>query len=180
MPRATLESNGALIPIEQCYIFIPNHGPITMNNLPDITDSKSVSYNDEPIIGRSTPLKTFSHSENRTISMQIHLFVTNPDDVSGNIQKIRALESASYTQAPSGGAPFVPPPVCRIKCGALLGDDEVCVVMKSYSVKFPTDMSWATTGNNFTPFKVDVDTSWDVVYTSDELPGQQRILNIGV
>lgn len=180
MPQATTENNGTLVAIDQCYLDIPNAGRITFNNLPDISDSKSVSYNDEPIIGRSTPLKTFKSSETRTISMQIHLFVTSRSDVSGNIQTLRAIESAAYTRSGQGGAPFIPPPVCKIKCGALLGDTDVCVVLKSYSVKFPTDVAWSTYDNQFTPFKFDIDTTWDVVYSSEKLPGQDSILTLGV
>lgn len=149
-----------------------------MNNLPDITDSKSVSYNDESVIGRTTPIKTFSYSENRTISMQIHLFVTSSGDLAKNLKTLRILESAAYTRSGSGGAPFIPPPVCKIECGRLLGDGGVCVVMKSYSVKFPPDVAWDE--KTLLPFKFDVDTSWDVVYSSKALPGQQNILKSGV
>lgn len=178
MPKATLPS-GDLVPIKDCYVYVPGYGQITLYALPDISDSKSAAYNDEAIIGRSFPLKTYSHSENRVISMQIHLYVRTKVDVFENLQILRALESATYPRDESGGgnAPFIPPPVCRIKCGLLLADEPLCVVLKSYSVKYPTDVPWDK--DTYTPWKLDVDTSWEVVYKSSELPGQARILNTG-
>jgi hypothetical protein len=49
--------------------------------------------------------------------------------------------------------------------------------LKSYSVKFPTDVVWDQ--DFYVPYKFDVDTSWDVVYRSSELPGQERIAQLG-
>jgi len=180
MPAATI-SGGTLVPIEKCYIVIPNEGEefkLVLNNLPDITDSKTASYNDETVIGRASPLKTYSQSDNRTISFQIHLIVSKPSDVAYNLRALRAVQSATYPRDGADGAPFVPPPICRMKCGQLLSKDgDLCVILKSYSVKFPTEVSWDE--NTFTPFKFDIDTSWDVVYKSADLPGQSRIFSLG-
>src|SRR5690606_13912801 len=123
MPQATIPG-GDLINLDDCYVYVPGRERIRLHALPDITDSKSASYNDEPIIGRSFPLKTFSHSENRSISMQLHFYVRKRSDIGENIINLRALESAVYPRDSSSGAnaPFVPPPVCRIKCGGLLAD----------------------------------------------------------
>lgn len=178
MPKATIPG-GDMIDLDDCYVFIPQRGRIKLHALPDITDSKSASYNDEPIIGRSFPLKTYSHSENRAISMQLHFYVRKSSDISENVFNLRALESAVYPRDSSSGsnAPFIPPPVCRIKCGSLLADEEICVILKSYSVKFPTDVPWDD--KRFIPFKFDVDLSWEVIYKTSELPGQNRILYTG-
>lgn len=148
-----------------------------MYTLPDISDSKSANYNDEPVIGRSFPLKTYSHSDNRSISLQIHLFITKPDDAVTNLEYLRALESCVYPRDFVQSVPYQPPPVCQIFCGQLLGKDPLCVVLKQYSVKFPTDVAWDET--YYTPWKFDVDTTWDVVYSSNALPGQERILAWG-
>lgn len=180
MPKAT-RPGGPLNPIEDCWVAIPAGSSaikIEMYALPDISDSKSASYNDEPIIGRAFPLKTYSHSDNRTISMQIHLFVTAPGDVEKNLGYLRLLESAVYPRRdPGSGVPFIPPPVCRIKCGELLAKEPLCVVLKQYSVKFPTDVAWDE--KIYTPWKFDVDTTWEVVYKSPDLPGQARIIYTG-
>jgi len=180
MPSATIPG-GSLKPIEECYVIVPFNGgdfTIKFNNLPDITDAKSASYNDETVIGRASPLKTYSQSDNRTISMQIHMIVSKPDDIQYNLASLRALQSATYPRDGSDGAPFVPPPICRIKCGKLLSNEgELCVILKSYSVKFPTEVAWDE--NTFVPFKFDIDTNWDVVYKSADLPGQDRIFFLG-
>ena len=179
MPKATSQG-GILADIPKCYIYIPNYGSIIMNNLPDITDGKGASYNDESVIGRSMPLKTYSCSENRSISMQLHFFITSPYDAQDNLDDLRALESAVYPRdqlAGAANAAFVPPPVCRIRCGDLLAKQDICCVLKNYSVKFPTDVAWDE--EFFTPWKFDVDTTWEVVYRSADLPGQARILQSG-
>lgn len=180
MPAATIPG-GPLKPIEKCYIVIPirsSYFTITLDNLPEITDQKSVSYNDETVIGRSSPLKTYAQSDNRTISFQIHLIVSKPSDVDYNLQVLRAIQSAAYPREGQSGEPFVPPPICRIKCGELLSKEgELCVILKNYSVKFPTEVAWDE--SKFTPFKFDIDTNWDVVYKSADLPGQERIFNLG-
>ncbi len=187
-------SDGSLAKIFDCRITIPfgnTEVAIILDNLPDITDAKSASYKDESIIGRSSPIKTYVNSQTRTISMQLHFFVTRPDDLKGQfartrgqtttlslLDKLRLLQSAVYPQTGENGLPFIPPPICRIRCGELLSKEgELCVVLKSYSVKFPTDVAWDE--QTFTPFKFDVDTSWDVVYTTLDLPGQERILDMG-
>jgi len=178
MPKATL-NNGELINLKDCFIFIPNYGPIRFHALPDISDGKSASYSDEPIIGRAFPLKTYSHSENRSIGIQLHLFARKKADVFINLQILRAIQSCVYPRDDSdnSGAPYIPPPVCRIKCGKLLADQPLCVVLKSYSVKFPTDVPWDE--DTYTPWKFDIDTQWETVYKSSELPGQERILYFG-
>lgn len=179
MPAATIPS-GKLVPINDCYIAIPiGYGEISVpiNNLPDITDSKTASYNDETVIGRASPLKTYSQSDNRTLSVQLNFFVTESEDINNNLSYLRAIQSAAYPRMGENGVPFVPPPICRIKCGRLLSDYELCVILKQYSVKFPTEVAWDE--ETLIPFKFSIDTSWDVVYKSSELPGQERIRVLG-
>lgn len=176
--KATLRT-GQLVPIENCWVFIPGAGKIILNVLPDISDQKSANYADEAIIGRANPMKTYSHSENRAISITFHFFVTQQADVHLNLKYLRWIESAVYPRdGYTGlGVPFVPPPVCKIKCGSLLASEALCAVLKSYSVKFPTNVVWDK--NTFIPYKFDVTTSWDVVYRSKDLPGQELIVRTG-
>jgi hypothetical protein len=186
MPAATI-IGGALAPIKNCYIKIPcedcgletSEFELQFKVLPDISDSKTVSYNDENVIGRASPLKTYSQSDNRTLSVQIHMIVSSPDDVEYNLSAMRAIQSAAYPRNDSSnGAPFIPPPICRMRCGKLLSSgQELCVILKSYSVKFPTEVAWDE--ETFVPYKFDIDTSWDVVYKSADLPGQERIFTSG-
>ncbi len=169
--------SGTLRVIPDCYILVPNGGRISFNNLPDISDKKSAHYNAESIIGRATPLYTYSHSETRTISINIHFFVTTPDDTVRNLQQLRWLQSALYPRIGTGGAPFIPPVVCQLKCGNLMADEPLCSVLIDCSVTFPTDAAWDE--RTFCPYKFDVQTTWWVVYTSNDLPSQDRIVNSG-
>lgn len=183
MPAATT-IGGALVAIPNCYIKIPRPpGPwieseftLQFKILPEISDSKSASYSDEPVMGRSSPVKTYSHSDNRQITMLIHMMVTSPEDLSYNLEALRAVQSAVYPRH-GMNSPFVPPPVCRIKCGRLLAETDLCVVLKNYNVKFPTEVAWDE--DSFVPFKFDIDTSWEVVYKSSDLPGSERIFQVG-
>lgn len=172
---------GDLIPMENCYIEIPIAGAIKMKILPEISDSKSASYNDEPIIGRAFPLKTYSHSENRSISWTMHLMTVKDGDTTENLRILRSLEACVYPEeANTGGAPYAPPPICKLKCGNLFGmapRDTLCAVLKSYNVKFPSDVVWDE--QTYLPNKFDIDLQFDVVYESNDLPGRQRIMTSG-
>lgn len=189
MPAATIRG-GALKSIPGCWIIIPcekcERGDYVKNNeftlsfkvLPEISDTKSVTYNDESVIGRASPIKTYAQSDNRTLSVTIHMIVSTSEDIPYNIAALRAIQSAAYPRKGENGAPFIPPPICRMKCGDLLSDgQELCVILKNYSVKFPTEVAWDE--ETFVPYKFDIETSWDVVYKSAELPGQDRIFQSG-
>lgn len=173
---------GSIHKIADCYIQIGQE-KIVMQSLPDISDSKSVTYNDETAMGRSSPIKTFSHSDARQIGMAMHFFVTTGDTGSSGsdtpdrlIRIIRTIQSAAYTRE-EGGDAFVPPHICRLKCGKLLADKELCVILKSYSIKYPTDVVWDRA--SLVPIKVDIDTTWEVVYKSSDLPGADKIQQFG-
>lgn len=188
MPKATIATDCGLAPIKNCYIELPGFGKVVMNNLPDLSDSKSASYSDQSIIGRSFPLKTFSHSENRSINWGLHLFVTkqadiggnlvpNQESIQGNLAIMRVLESCVYPRD-SGTGPYTPPLICKLFCGELLSrQGPICAVLKSYSVKFPSDVAWDEA--TLTPYKIDIDLSFDVVYSSSDLPGADRIVQFG-
>lgn len=177
MTRAT-QPSGKLIDIDECYIEIVGQRKIIMNNLPDISDSKSASYADETSIGRSSPFKNYSNSDNRTISWTCHFFIQNDSDDYKIIDDMRLLESCTYPKTQStGGAPYAPPPICHLKCGRLLGDNYVCAILKSYSVKFDTTLPW--TEYSLVPYKLDIDLQFEVVYNQSDLPGSERIMDFG-
>jgi hypothetical protein len=187
-------TKGELLPIPDCYIYIPGlkqariafgvtndiggtnqiDDKIYARILPDISDSKSAQYSDEAIIGRSSPFKTYSHSENRTISWTAYFMTTKETDIKRNLIDLRAIQSVTYPR--DNFEPYAPPPVCSIKCGTILGDEALCVVLRSYTVKHPTDVSWDQ--STLLPYKFSVDMSWDVVYQSESLPGYEKILGI--
>lgn len=174
--NATIQG-GKLRALDKGYILIKDRR-IKFRSLPDISDTKSATYADEPIIGRAFPMKTYSHSDNRSIGVELYFYTVEPDDIDRNILDLRAIESAVYPQDGSGaGAPYTPPPICKLKCGQLLADEALCVVLKSYSVKFPRDVAWDEA--TYLPCTFQVSTSWEVVYRSTDLPGQDRIMISG-
>jgi hypothetical protein len=175
-------SNGKLNIIPECYINVPGFGkPIQMRSLPDISDSKQTSYNAENIMGRSVPMYTYSHSGDRTLSIQIHLFIIERNDAANNLNILRQIQSAAYPRqaTDSSGAPYIPPTVCTIKCGQLLASEPICAILQSYNVKFPTEVAWWEEGDIYCPYRFDIDTNWLVVYTSSDLPYADRIYNTG-
>ncbi len=171
---------GSLVEIPNCTIAIPGAKIIRLKAIPDLSDSKQTAYNDDPIIGRSFPLKTFSHSENRAISLTLHFYIVENADVADRLSDLRALQSALYPREDSSGVPFIPPPVCQIRCGKLLGDGPLCAVLKQYSFKVPIDVVWTEIDGTYLPLKFDVETQWDTIYRSDQLPGQEKIFKSGV
>ena len=175
--RKATSIGGGLQKIPDCYVEIPNKGKISFNILPDITDAKAANFVGEPIMGRATPMKSFSHSEDRTFNITMHFMSTNRNDAQTNMKNLRLIQSIAYPRDAQNDMPYLPPPICKIKCGKLLADEAICAVMKSYSVKFPTDVAWDS--ENYMPVKFDVDTTWDVVYLSSNLPGQERIMTLG-
>ena len=182
MPKATLPS-GSLTPLADCFIEIPIlDETIEMNILPDISDSKSASYPDESAIGRSMPFKSYQNSDNRTISWTAHFMVCKDGDQETIINYLRVIEACTYPLSEeTGGAPYAPPPICKLRCGDLLSSmdsDDLCAVMKSYSVKFDTSVPWDEDG--YLPYKLDVDMQFEVVYNQADLPGAEKIMEGGV
>lgn len=175
--------DGILKDLPNCYIKIffnrdtsniSYEETIQMNNLPDISSSKSANYPEESPIGRSTPFKSFRNSETRSISWTAHFFVQRESDIKKNLKALRAIEAALYTQE-STATSYAPPPICKLKCGYLLSKDEICAVLKSYS--FKADPSYPWDEKYYLPYKFDIDMQFDVVYDNKNLPNANKILN---
>jgi hypothetical protein len=95
---------------------------------------------------------------------------------------LRNLESCVYPRAdPNNIIPYIPPKILSIKCGSLIADTEVTVVLLSYSVSFPSDQVWNVNSANgkYLPYKLDVDLNFEIVYDSRYLPGADRIIQLG-
>lgn len=181
---------GMLQPLDKCYIKIKSK-TIQFKSIPDISDQKSAEYTDEAVIGRASPMKTYSHSGKRTINLELYFYITEANDPTTNLENLRWIASACYPEdisggggpgAPvqangQGGVPFIPPPVCKLRCGDLLATQDLCVVLMSYSVKFPRDVAFDE--DTYCPWFFQVSTSWEVVYKSSDLPGQDRIVQFG-
>jgi hypothetical protein len=180
MARATTQT-GALAILQNCYIQTPQ-GIIQLRSLPDITDSKASNYSNETIMGRSNPIVNYSHSEPRTISMELTFMVTELADIQRNLQYLRLIESLVYPGEPTN-APYAPPQIVNIVCGQLFGqlDDGspagICCILKNYSVKCPPDVAWDEV--TYLPYRFSVSTSWEAVYACKDLPCNTRIIALG-
>ena len=192
MPRATTYT-GALDILQNCYIST-YWGQIQLRVLPEISDSKKATFSSEPIMGRSSPLVVYSHSDARTISMELTFLVTEKADIKRNLRYLRLIESLVYPGDPTD-APYSPPQIAHIVCGNLFGDltndingnpvtpptigapGGICCLLESYSVKFPTDVAWDET--TYLPYKFTVSTNWQVVYACKDLPCSSRIITLG-
>lgn len=176
MPLAT-NPNGSLAEIANCSIQIQGGPEIKVRSIPEMSDSKSASYNDESIMGRSFPLKTFSHGENRVISWDIPFYVLEDTDIDLNLSYLYALESAVYPQEGDGTDPYYPPPLCTIQCGKLFGMQPLCCILRSYSTRFPSDVAYDP--DSMLPYKFTVQCQFEAVYPPTDLPGSSRILSSG-
>lgn len=177
MPAAT-DQTGKLQPIN-CSITVPSVGQLKPRILPEITDRKSATYNDENIIGRSFPVKTYAHSDNRVITMKWHIVIVDAATQQEAVQQLHAFQSCVYPGPGQGSSPYTPPAICTIDCGQILSPGSqggsLCVVLKDYSVSYPTDVAWDET--LLMPNKFDIDLTWEVVYASSQLPGSDKIIS---
>lgn len=174
MAKAT-NQYGQLQELVKCRIETP-FGRIIMKVLPEITDTKAANYTNEPIMGRTTPLLNYSYSEPRTLQTDITFIVTTCQDICDNLTYLRLIESLVYPGDPRGSAPFTPPPICKFICGRLIDDNGVCVVLRNYSVRFPTDVPWDV--ETYLPYKFTVGCQWEVVYACRNLPTNRVIRSV--
>jgi hypothetical protein len=206
MARATNQV-GDLLFIDDCYIQLPVNIPnrptmqmqngsvqagnspyIFFNILPKISDSHASNFNDESIMGRSMPLKTYASGGVRAINIEIsYLIVDEQVDPQRIWAELKAIQACTYPQDGGAniGAPFLPPFICRLKCGHMIGKNGIFAVLRNYSVNFPTDVAWYWDNNDQAnetirlPFYFTISTSWEAVYRTIDLPGAQRILDDG-
>ena len=184
MALGTKKNSHELELLYSCYIKV-NDIIIFMKVLPDIQDQKDASFGEEIGIGRSMPIKTFGSGGNRTISWGITFIAETEAEAINNIVHMRLLQSCTYPRNFSGySLPYAPPTILKIRCGDLLSSSnpanperELCVVLKNYNVKFPKESPWMDT--TYIPYKFEMNLSFDAVYATDNLPGQERIAQYG-
>jgi hypothetical protein len=167
--KATM-AGGKLKDIEEIYIDIDGN-TIYAYILPDISDAKSATYADENAIGRTQPYKNYSYSENRVITWTHHWIVDVPSRVEQIRKEIKMLQALVYPS--NAGLPYAPPFVAHVKCGNMLdyGQEDyiLCCILKSYSLKYATDVPWYndSSKNISIPYKVDMDLNFEVVYDNN-------------
>lgn len=185
-PAKGSDTVGDLTAIPLCSLYIPTAkdsqegGVIQFYSMPTITDSKGAKYDPAPVIGRATPIMTYSSSEIRQISLDIPFIACKTSDFARNAKYLRWIASAAYPQKGKNGCPYIPPPICVIKFGSFLwadGNTGICVSLDKYNVK--NDPTVPSDPATLIPVKFTVSTSWQVVYASDELPNSELIVQLG-
>jgi len=121
------DKSGRLLPLKaqiQVPILrtgVPNIGTldrflITLYVLPELTDQKGAEYPDEPITGRSFPIKIYNYSGNRSIGLKCTFIVQEKTDILKNFQSLRALQSTVCPDSNNQGVndanrlAYIPPP----------------------------------------------------------------------
>jgi len=185
MAIATQDQGYLLKPIPDCYIRVGTYY-IYMYVLPDITDSHSASFGEETGIGRSMPIKTFGQGGNREISWKITLLADSEYATARNLYYLRLLQACTYPREENTmGFPYTPPPLVHLRCGRLLTDrgnplnpaGELCSVLKSCSVSWPKDVPWQD--GSLIPYRFEVNCNFDIVYSTVDMPGAERIFQWG-
>lgn len=166
-----IDENGKLTPLSKCYI-VASGVQIIMDLLPDISDSQSAMYNNESAPGRSMPFVTFGSTEARNISWTCHFLAMDDRTARRNIGYLRILQSVLSPKTEK--KIYSPPPVCQLKCGIFLGDEEICAILRTCSVRGDRQGPWSET--DYIPYKLDIDTNWEVVRDNSNLPGQEKLM----
>lgn len=186
---------GSLLPIYgTCYLKIPlpsggsggrrEFRTIYFRSLPEVTDKKSASYNSQTIFGRSSPIRSYSDSGPRTIEISFDLYNVDDRIRRENFSYLRAIASAVHPQY--GAEMYGPPPICRLACGAILsGSDpeggsrgnkpppELDCLLTDYSFSYGKESVF---DDAMFPFHISVDLTLEVIYSSQNLPGQEDVL----
>ena len=188
--RATNPQTNRLNPIKGCFLAAKGR-TIYPTVLPELTDKHTALYSDEPIMGRSMPVKAYGSSSDRTITWKWKFVNTDRQTYIRNLQDYNFLKSLTYpVDTPSSSIPYEPPPICNIKCGSILSGDMntslgLDVVCTDCSASFPVDVAWTSLPSDdsededFFPTEFSVDTTFSVVYRASNLPGQARIMTYG-
>lgn len=178
--------HGKLNKIKNCWLDIPGAMRIEFLSMPVITDTKGARYDPAPIMGRATPILTYGYSETRQISIDYPFITikTTGEDIGSieyNKKALRAIMSAIYPRIVMGGCPYLPPPICLLKFGSFLWLDTktegICATLDKYNVK--NDPTVPSDPETLVPYKFVVSTNWTVVYSSEDLPNQNKIYLYG-
>lgn len=143
-------------PSDQCYILIlPDMNDsnsvqytVKFQTMPDkITDSKSASFNDAQIIGRSSPLKTYQFSSARKLSLTLEFFASLEEgdvgaktgnqaanEVKAKVNMLRGLLNPNY-----GNKLISRPRRCMVRMGDSIGMVGFCT---SVQVVLRGDYPW--------------------------------------
>lgn len=192
MLSTNLQTNG-LAWIKGCYLYAKGR-TVYPTVLPELTDKHNATYSDEPIMGRSMPVKSYASSGDRIITWKWKFVNVNRESYLRNLEDYNFLKSLTYPiSQPNSPLPYEPPPICNIRCGSIFAGYaqqglDLNVICTDCSASFPTDVAWTSFSSsvmaeqeelNFMPMEFHVDTTFAVVYKATNLPGQERVMTLG-
>lgn len=155
-------TGGNLTNIPTCIFTVPGAGSFQLKVVPTISDSKSANYASQTIYGRSNPVRSYSESGPRTITIGWSVFNTD-EDIENNIKLIRAIQASVHPKYQ-----YDPPPICKLQCGKLLSSGVVDVLVTNYKFNYSNDCVY---NDDLIPFQIDIDLDLEVAYSQANLPG---------
>ena len=169
------DKNGRLLKLKAtCYIIIDDF-TYDFRSLPEISDSKQANYNSQTVFGRSSPIRSYSDSGARSISVNFDLYNTDEESRSTNASFLRYLAVAVHPTYEG----YQPPPICKFACGSLLsgkidGDPEPisCLIM-DYNISYGRDSIF---DDKMMPFHVSGSLNLEVVHSRASLPGKKEVI----
>jgi hypothetical protein len=148
--------------------------------LPEVSDSKEAQYSDIPILGRSSPIPTFSHSGYRRLQIVFHLHSTSEELRKYHAQFIWAAASLVH---PEYEQSYRPPRLAWFKCGTLIGGGSdrtsggyVRLLTDSVNYTLDPEQVWLDR-SDLMPQYVSLSMAVRVVYNYRGLPGANKVLN---
>lgn len=109
-----------------------------------IMDSKAANYQDIPIVGRSSPYKSYSNSSSRSLQFTLSFFA-QPDEVHINYtpEMIKGIADAlqALTYPIYDSFTILPPPKCLVRIGNQIAMIGVC---KSVNIAYDIVNPWTT------------------------------------
>lgn len=135
--------------------------------VPEISESKSAKYNDIGIMGRSTPLKSYSYSDNKSIDVTFFCHSIDAITLEANKKLLRMVRSSVYPVY-SG---YVPPKVGYLKIFDILEND---IVGNSYSLTYGNQYAWK---DEQLPIYMEIRANFHAVWPHSDLPGFDDIIS---
>lgn len=176
--------NGKPVFLKGVSMLIPNSGGQGFTDwqfvaLPEVSDSKEAQYSDIPILGRSSPIPTFSHSGYRKFQIAFHLHSITDELKQYHVNFIRAVASLVH---PEYNNSYRPPRLAWFKCGSLIGIPTatggrgyVRILAESYSYTMDPEYVWLDQ-LDLVPQYIALNINVRVVYSYARLPGADSVL----
>jgi hypothetical protein len=157
------------LPIDGIEMIIwPYTQPFIFLSIPEIRTSKSANYGEQNILGRSSPVNTYSNSGNRKIDITFHLHSVSKYWMNVNVLFIQAICACVH---PRYENTYAPPPVVKFKCGELVGNGGYCnLLIESVDYSMNQDEVWFDPPF-LIPQYIPLTVSAKVVYPFAKLPG---------